>query len=120
MNGGKQRASLADDAALRGKMDPKDVEHLQTYIRQWCLRDEVPADIFVDEIEDHNHPGVVTDVQEEVKELFLNSGLGHILSESHALTEPDLLSLPHKVSPSSSCPSITFEVSSLCLFTRVF
>ena len=116
MDGGKQRASLIDEAALRGKMDPKDVEHLQTYIRQWCLREEAPTDIFVDEIEDHNHPGAVTDVQEEVKEPFLNPGLD---SESHASTESDLLSLPHKVPPSSSCPSIILEVGSLCLFVRV-
>ena len=113
MNGGKQRASLTDEAALRGKMDPKDVEYLQKYIRQWCLRDAVPADIFVDEIEDHNHhPGTETDVQEEP---LNNLGLDYIRSGSHGLTEPDLLSLP----PSSSCPSITLEVRSVCLFVRV-
>jgi hypothetical protein len=97
MAGGKQRASLTDEAALRGKMDPKDVEHLQTYIRQWCLRDEAPTDIVVDEIENH------------------------IRSGSHALTEPDLLSSPHKVPlPSSSSRSITPEVNSLCLFCSSF
>ena len=108
MNGGKQRASLTDEAALRGKMDPKDVERLQTYIRQWCLRDEVPADIFVDEIENHNHPGMITDVQEDP---LNNLGLDHIRSGSEPLTEPYPLSLP----PSSSCPSISLEVRSVCL-----
>jgi len=113
MNGGKQRASLTDEAALRGKMDPKDVERLQTYIRQWCFRDETPVDIFVDEIENHNnHPEAVTDVEEEP---LNNLGLDHIRSGSHPLTEPDRLSLP----PSSSCPSITFEVRSVYLFVRV-
>jgi hypothetical protein len=112
MNGGKQRASLTDEAALRGKMDPKDVERLQTYIRQWCLRDEAPADIFVDEIENHNHPGAIMDVQEEP---LINLGLDHIRSGSHPLTEPDTLSLP----PSSSCPSISLEVRSVCLFVQI-
>jgi hypothetical protein len=113
MIGGKQRASLTDEAALRGKMDPKDVDHLQTFIRQWCLRDEAPADIFVDEIENHNnYPGAVTEAQEEP---LNNLGLDYIRSGSHALTEPDLLSLP----PSSSFPSITLEVRSVCLFVRV-
>ena len=108
MNGGKQRASLTDEAALRGKMDPKDVERLQTYIQQWCLRDEAPADIiFVDEIEDHNnHSGAITDVQE------VPLDLDNIRSGSHPLTEPDHLSLP----PSSLCPSISLEVRSVCLF----
>ena len=112
MNGGKQRASLTDEAALRGKMDPKDVERLQTYIRQWCLPDEAPADIFVDEIENHNHPGMITDVQEDP---LNNLGLDHIRSGSEPLTEPYPLSLP----PSSSCPSISLEVRSVCLFVRV-
>ena len=107
MDGGKQRASLTDEAALRGKMDPKDVERLQTYIRQWCLREEAPADIFVDEIENHNnhpnHPGAITDFQEE---FLINPGLDHIRSGSHPLSEPDPMSLP----PSSSCPSISLEV----------
>ncbi|KAF8197594.1 hypothetical protein BJ912DRAFT_953978 [Pholiota molesta] len=40
MKGGKYRQSVVDDASLRGKMDPRDVEHLQIYIRAWCLRDE--------------------------------------------------------------------------------
>ena len=113
MNGGKQRASLTDEAALRGKMDPKDVERLQKYIRQWCLRDEAvqaPADIIVDEIENHNnYPGATMDVQEEP---LYKLGLNNIRSGSHPITEPDLLSLP----PSSSCPSITLEVRSVHLF----
>ena len=41
MNGGKQRQSIVAEAALRGKMDPKHVELLQTYIEEWCLRDEL-------------------------------------------------------------------------------
>lgn len=111
MIGGKQRASLTDEAALRGKMDPKDVEHLQSYIRQWCLRDNAPADVFVDEIENHNdYLGAVMDVQEEPSN---NLDLDYIRSGSHALTEPDLLP------PSSSCPSIALEVRSVCLFVRV-
>ena len=113
MNGGKQRASLTDEAALRGKMDPKDVERLQKYIRQWCLRDEAvqaPADIIVDEIENHNnYPGATMDVQEEP---LYKLGLNYIRSGSHPITEPDLLSLP----PSSSCPSMTLEVRSVHLF----
>ena len=117
MNGGKQRAGLTDEAALRGKMDPKDVERLQTYIRQWCLREEEPADIFVDEIEDHNDlPGAITDVQEE---FLINPGLDHIRSGLHPLSEPDALSLP----PSSSCPSISLEVLEVrfvCLFSSSF
>jgi hypothetical protein len=113
MNGGKQRASLTDEAFLRGKMDPKDVERLQTYIRQWCLRDDAPADIFVDEIESHNnYSGAITDVQEESSN---HLGLDHVRSGSHPLTEPDSLSLP----PSSSCPSISLEVRSMCPFVRV-
>ena len=116
MNGGKQRAGLTDEAALRGKMDPKDVERLQTYIRQWCLREEAPADIFVDEIENHNiHPGAITDFQEE---FLINPGLDHIRSGSHPLSEPDPMSLP----PSSSCPSISLEVLEVrpvCLFVQV-
>jgi len=100
MDGGKQRASLTDEAALRGKMDPRDVEHLQEYIRQWCLREEAPANIFVDESENHNNdPGAILDCQ----------GLDHIRSGSLALTEPDLQSSPHKEPPSSSCPSATLE-----------
>ena len=111
MIGGKQRASLTDEAALRGKMDPKDVEHLQSYIRQWCLRDEAPADIFIDEIENRsNHPGAVMDVQEEHLD---NLDLDYIRSGSQALTEPDPLP------PSSSCPSITLEVRFVYLFVRV-
>lgn len=110
MIGGKQRASLTDEAALRGRMDPKDVERLQAFIRQWCLRDEAPANIFIDEIKNHNnHPGAEMDVQEEPVN---NLGLDHIRSGSHALTEPDRLSLP----PSSSYPSMTLEVRSVCLF----
>ena len=112
MDGGKQRASLTDEAALRGKMDPKDVERLQTYIRQWCLRDEAPVDIFVDEIENlNNHPGAMAGVQEEP---LNDPGFDHIRSGSLPLTEPDL-SLP----PSSSCPSITLEVRFVCLSVRV-
>ena len=102
MDGGKQRASLTDEAALRGKLDPKDVERLQAYIRQWCLREEAPANIFVD---DNNDPGAV-----------LDSGLDHIRAGSPALTEPDLQSSPHKEPPGSSCPSATLEVSSIRLF----
>jgi hypothetical protein len=118
MDGGKQRASLTDEAALRGKMDPKDVERLQTYIRQWCLREEAPANIFVDEIENRNNgPGAATDVPEEVKEPSLNLGLDHIRSGSPALTEPDLLSSPHKEPPSSSCP-LTVEVSLMRLLFK--
>jgi hypothetical protein len=112
MNGGKQRASLTDEAALRGKMDPKDVERLQAFIRQWCLRDEAPADIFVDEIKNHgNHPGAEMDVQEEP---LNDMGLDYIRSGSHALTEPDLLP------PSSSCPSVTLEVRFVFLFRSLF
>ncbi|KAJ3502595.1 hypothetical protein NLJ89_g8812 [Agrocybe chaxingu] len=39
MRGGKERQNVLEAAALRGKMDPKDVEFLQEYVRQWCLRD---------------------------------------------------------------------------------
>ncbi|KIM48648.1 hypothetical protein M413DRAFT_34897, partial [Hebeloma cylindrosporum] len=41
MNGGKQRESIVSEAGLRGKMDPKDVELLQTYIKEWCLREDL-------------------------------------------------------------------------------
>ena len=40
MKGGKHRQSVLDEAGLRGKMDPKHVEMLQEYIKEWCLRDE--------------------------------------------------------------------------------
>lgn len=121
MEGGKQRASLTDEAALRGKMHPKDVEHLQAHIREWCLREEGPTNIFANEIEDpigdNNHLGATKDIQEEDKKPSLN--LGHVItdsprSESPALTELDLPSSPHRIPPSSSCPSVT--VSSMRLF----
>ncbi|CAA7270956.1 unnamed protein product [Cyclocybe aegerita] len=39
MRGGKERQNVLEAAALRGKMDPKDVEYLQEYVREWCLRE---------------------------------------------------------------------------------
>ena len=52
MNGGKQREGVVAQGGLRGNMDPKHVELLQTYIKEWCLREElrVPKGIedFVD------------------------------------------------------------------------
>jgi len=41
MNGGNQRHSVLNEAGLRGKMDPKHVELLHTYIKEWCLREEL-------------------------------------------------------------------------------
>ncbi|KAF8808984.1 hypothetical protein BYT27DRAFT_7254873 [Phlegmacium glaucopus] len=116
MKGGKQRASLTDEAALRGRMDPKDIEHLQTYIREWCLREEAPANIFVDEIENrvdnNNHRGARKDIQEEDEEPLLNPGVvvaDRLHSGSPAPMEPVILSSPHRLPPSSSCPSVTLE-----------
>lgn len=115
MEGGKQRASLTDEAALRGKMDPKDVEHLQSYIRRWCLREEAPANIFIDEVEKpNNDPGPIADAQEGT---LLDLGLDHIRCGSPALTEPDILTSPHKEPPSSSFPSTAFEVSLMRFFS---
>ena len=101
MKGGKQRASLTDEAALRGRMDPRDVEHLQTYIREWCLREEAPANI------------------QAVEEPFPNSGLviaDRVRSGSPAPTEPDLVSPPLD----SPCPSVTLGVSSMPFFCSNF
>lgn len=39
MKGGRHRQSLVDGASLRGKMDPRDVNDLLAFIREWCLRD---------------------------------------------------------------------------------
>lgn len=41
MNGGNQRRSVLNEAGLRGKMDPKHVDLLHTYIKEWCLREEL-------------------------------------------------------------------------------
>jgi len=49
MNGGNQRHSVLNEAGLRGKMDPKHVELLHTYIKEWCLREELRV---ANEIED--------------------------------------------------------------------
>lgn len=127
MKGGKQRASLTDEAALRGRMDPKDIEHLQTYLREWCLREEAPANIFVDEIEncvdDNSHLGARKDIQGEVEEPLLNLDLvntDRLRSGSPAPTEPDLPASPHKLPPSSSCPSVAFEVSPMRFYCSSF
>ena len=119
MDGGKQRASLTEEAALRGRMDPKDVEHLQAYIREWCLREEAPAKNFiVDEIENQSKRlGTLMDGQEEVKEPLLNPGLvipDRLRSLSPVLTDP-VPSSPLQVPSSSSYPSVTPGVS-LCVF----
>lgn len=40
MAGGEKRQQLTKEAGLRGMMNPKDVELVQHYLCEWCLRDE--------------------------------------------------------------------------------
>ena len=108
-----------DEASLRGRMDPKDVERLQTYIREWCLREEAPVNIFVDEIENRNNPEAIRNIQEEVKEPLFDLGPDRLRFQSPALTEPVLSSSLHEVPPTSSCPSVPLRVSS-CAFLSNF
>ncbi|KAJ4487862.1 hypothetical protein J3R30DRAFT_3279495 [Lentinula aciculospora] len=43
MKGGKARAGLGTSAGLRGMIPPRDVDKLQKYLCDWCLRGEVRA-----------------------------------------------------------------------------
>lgn len=41
MKGGKFRQAVVKDSTNRGKMDPRQVDLLLGFIKDWCLRDEV-------------------------------------------------------------------------------
>ncbi|KAG6812413.1 hypothetical protein H0H92_002989 [Tricholoma furcatifolium] len=47
--GGSKRQGVVEEAGLRGQMDPRDVDALQRYVTDWCLRDEQRAEIIVDD-----------------------------------------------------------------------
>ncbi|KAG5649415.1 hypothetical protein H0H81_004008 [Sphagnurus paluster] len=53
--GAKKRKKVAENAALRGRMDPSDVTALQEYLSEWCLRDERRAQMIMDK-EDGSEP----------------------------------------------------------------
>ncbi|KAG6829583.1 hypothetical protein H0H87_010824 [Tephrocybe sp. NHM501043] len=47
--GGVKRKGIVEEASLRGQMDPSDVESLQRYVTDWCLRGEQRAQAIIDE-----------------------------------------------------------------------
>ncbi|KAG6873785.1 hypothetical protein C0995_011010 [Termitomyces sp. Mi166 len=47
--GGSKRKRVVEEAGLRGQMDPCDVDALQRYVTEWCLRDEQRAQVITDE-----------------------------------------------------------------------
>ncbi|KAG6882540.1 hypothetical protein C0993_010161 [Termitomyces sp. T159_Od127] len=49
ISGGSKRKSVVEEAGLRGQMDPRDVDALQRYVNEWCLRDERRAQVITDE-----------------------------------------------------------------------
>ncbi|KAG6880242.1 hypothetical protein C0992_003008 [Termitomyces sp. T32_za158] len=49
VSGGSKRKSVVEEAGLRGQMDPRDVDALQRYVTEWCLRDEQRAQVITDE-----------------------------------------------------------------------
>lgn len=49
VSGGSKRKSVVEEAGLRGQMDPRDVDALQRYVTEWCLRDEQRAQMITDE-----------------------------------------------------------------------
>ncbi|GLB34595.1 hypothetical protein LshimejAT787_0201600 [Lyophyllum shimeji] len=47
--GGSKRQSTVQEAGLRGRMDPRDIDHLEGCLIEWCLRDERKAKAIIDE-----------------------------------------------------------------------
>ncbi|KAG5716404.1 hypothetical protein E4T56_gene5546, partial [Termitomyces sp. T112] len=47
--GGSKRKNVVEEASLRGQIDPRDVDAIQRYVTEWCLRDEQRAQVITDE-----------------------------------------------------------------------
>ncbi|KAG5338800.1 hypothetical protein C0989_006184 [Termitomyces sp. Mn162] len=47
--GGSKRKNVVEQASLRGQIDPRDVDAIQRYVTEWCLRDEQRAQVITDE-----------------------------------------------------------------------
>ncbi|KAF8969590.1 hypothetical protein BDZ97DRAFT_1794071 [Flammula alnicola] len=120
MNGGKQRQSVVDDASLRGRMDPQDVEHLQTYIREWCLRDEGRAGTLIVDDVPTDEPTVIDLVEEEKANIKEERRHFTVQESSDDVMESDNKRFPSPLPtegfpssppeiPPSSCPSSRIE-----------
>ncbi|KAF8163660.1 hypothetical protein B0H34DRAFT_795339 [Crassisporium funariophilum] len=114
MKGGKYKRDVMDQAAMRGTMNPKDVEQLQLYIRRWCLSEDLSG---ATEVEDRDEdivqrmPGVGGKVKERDSGKVTHGGR----TGSPAATETVWMSSPPEMPPSSSqCPSLerTYSFSS--------
>lgn len=108
MKGGKYRQSVVDDASLRGKMDPRDVEHLQIYIRAWCLQDENRIGVpFTNNLSSGEQSVIEVDAGaaptnlNERREIQAEPSLDDVMnSDDERFTSP----LPTEACPSSQAP----------------
>lgn len=113
INGGKQRQNIAAEAALRGKMDPKHVELLQSYIEEWCLRDErrvakgIEDSVHVDEaVAEEVRVADRTDEDLGLRAMERQASPLHVQRlVSPPMTEAMPASSPPAIPPSSSLPS---------------
>jgi len=120
MNGGKQRESVVAQGGLRGNMDPKHVELLQTYIEEWCLREElrvvkgIEDSVHVDEVPvgdvrvpDGTEEDLGLQAMERPASPLLAADVDASVQRpiSPSMTEAMTASSPPAIPPSSSLPS---------------
>ncbi|KDR73692.1 hypothetical protein GALMADRAFT_251490 [Galerina marginata CBS 339.88] len=117
IKGGLHRHSVADQAWKRGSMDPKDVDQLQLFIREWCLRDggvvkrdkfSPMPDTFHKEDEGEQHLSLALPMAEPSLSDIGHDDLGSMRFASPPLTDA-LVSSPPEMPP-SSCPTSRVEL----------
>ncbi|KAF9075199.1 hypothetical protein BDP27DRAFT_1315668 [Rhodocollybia butyracea] len=81
MKGGKARAGLGASAGMRGTIPPQDIDRLQKYLCDWCLRHEIGASGDSEEMLD-----VLTDVERHSLEHIANAASTSKLTISGSIT----------------------------------